>query len=52
MTYLARIPQNVATGFATGIRAIVESEPEQYRSGWSRGIVHRAGAGNRHEGER
>jgi carbamoylphosphate synthase large subunit len=51
MTYLARMPKN---GLAVPPREFAQTleVTRQNRSGSSRGIVHRARANNRHEGER
>ncbi|WP_187399253.1 hypothetical protein [Bradyrhizobium paxllaeri] len=52
MTYLARIPQKALPVLRLEFAQMLIAKPEQDGSERSRGIVHRGGAGNRHEGER
>jgi hypothetical protein len=51
MTYLAHIPQNRLPVRREEFAQMLEAA-RQNQSGSSRGIVHRAGSDNRHEGER
>jgi hypothetical protein len=51
MTYLALVPQNGLPVLRREFAQMLEVT-RQDRSGSSHGIVHRAGIGNRHEGER
>jgi hypothetical protein len=51
MTYLARMPQNRRPVLRQEFAQTLEVT-RQNRSGSSRGIVHRAHANHRHEGER
>jgi len=51
VTYLALIPLHALPVMRQGWAQMLK-KTRKYRSGSSRGIVHRAGSTNRHEGER